>query len=425
MPAFLENLNMDFFEESEESYVSLLSLVGKEGKRIYGYYNLPYWNAHLGDAQIIMRTAPKEQDQDDKQKELFVAGLDTHSIGSCVWEVLINGMNIDRKNADRLSKRLMVTEVNNAGTAVVNLVNADVLPSFLEGDTIKMQMIALPGLVEYYKDEEDYAAHQPDDENGKKWLIGEKSVIATGMLRNRSPQSSEFESNENLDDITAIRGIVKALYWGKIKIGEESQNAYLRCIIDTSFGELEIVHTVEQVEESLRCNMKVGATVVMYGTLSGDVAIYEYEKGIVRDEENNLAAMRYVFSGNDPERIRSILSKDVIYQARDGKEYRGADAVIERIKYVQRENPNQYFAHFARISSVEEREDKTEYSAGKRCLVLALKEETNYESLAFFDYDTEGNICRIVTTADSRYNFEVQTPPLEDDKDGQEDIGEN
>ena len=414
MPVYLENLNLGFFRESEDSYMSLMGFIASEGKGISGYYNLPYFNLHFGSAQMILRTSRKTSDTGD-ENHLQSEGLDTHTAGHRVWKVRVHEMNIDKNDSDLLSKRIAVNRLNGNGMAVVNLVNADVLPSYMKDDVIKIQMVAFPDAIEYYKDEDDYAAHQPDGKDGKKWLIGEGSVFPTGMLRNRVPDSDEFESNDDLDGLTAVRGIVKALYWGNLEFNGESHNAYIKCIIDTDFGELEIVHTVDQVSEELRDNMKVGATVVMYGILSGDVAIYEYEKGIIRDENNNLAAMRYMFSGNDPERIRSILADDVEYLSQSGENFSGIDAVIDRIKYVQHENKNKYFAHYAKIMSIDDGADELDYSVDKRCLVLAFEDETNYESIVFFDYNENGYISRIVTSTNPRYHFAIQNPSFEDD----------
>lgn len=408
MPLYLENLNMGFFRESEESYGSLMGIAASEGKSIYGYYNLPYLNKHFGSIQIILRTGYREQSDEVDGRCIQGEGLDTHVSGRSVWEVRVHEMNINKKDSDLLEKRVVVTRMDGEGMAVVNLVNADVLPSFMKDDIIKMQMVAFPDLIEYYKDEDDYAAHQPEAKDGHKWLIGEGSVFPSGMMRNRNPKSEEFESDETLDDIVAVRGIVKGLFWGQFEFDGESHNTYLRCIIDTDFGELLIVHTIEQVDEELRCNMEVGSTVMMYGTLSGDVAIYEYDEGLIRDEEHDLAAMRYMFSGNDPKRIRSILSKDAVYSSLSGKQYKGPDSIIERIRYVQKENPDKYFAHFAKICSVDDGENKLEYAVDKRCLILASKEEDNYEAIVFLDYDEDGNICRILTTNNSRYHFKIQ-----------------
>ncbi len=413
MGLYLENLNMDFFRKSEEDFGSLMGLVASEGKAIYGYYKLPYINHHLGAAQLIMRTGFRDQTDEVNGTAYQGLGLDTHISGHSVWQVRLHGMNINRKDADLLERRVAVTRMNREGMAVVNIVNADVLPSFMEDDVVRMQVAAYPQIIEYYKDEEEYTEHQPVSKDGHKWLIGEGTVMPAGLMRNRDPNSEEFEKDENIDDITVIRGTVKHLYCGKITFEGESHNAFILCGINTDYGELEIVHTVDQVDEELRCNMEVGSTVVMYGTLSADVAIYEYEKGIVKNEENNLAAMRYMFAGNDADRIKSILAEDVVYLSQSGNKYVGIDAVINQFKYVKSANPDQYFVHFAVIKSIDDGEEELEYSVGKRCLILASKEETNYESIAFLDFDEDWNICKIVTSTNPRYHFSIQKPVFE------------
>lgn len=409
MPVYLENLNLDFLSESEEKYKPLIGISLKEGAPIVGYYGLPYINKHFGNAQIILRTDHNDKKDEGNVRHVSVVGLDTHSSGNAIWEARVMGIDIDKKEHDVLQKRVAVTCLDGSGMAVVNIVNADVLPSYMKGDIIKMQMIAFPEIIEYYKDEEDYLDHQPEDDDGESWFIDDGLVFPSGFLRNRDPNSDDFESDDDMDAVCAVRGTVKRIVWGRQKHKGKEIDAYLRCIIDTEYGELEIVHTIEQVREEMRCNMEPGATVFMVGILSGDVAIDEYDHGVIRDEDNNLAAMRYMFSGNDPERIRSILSEDVLYCAGNGKEYRGIDNVIAKLKYVQKENDGTYFAHHAVISAIDDGEEKTDYPIDTKCLVLANDDEKNYESIAFFDYDQDFNIKRIVISANPRYHFKILT----------------
>ena len=398
MSVCLENLNLDFFNESEERCTALIGAALSEGELIVGYHGLPYVNKHFGDAQIVLRTAHNGEKAEGDTRYVSVVGLDTHSSGRAVWEAQVSGVNADKKDKDLLEKRIVVNRLDGQGMAVVDIVNADVLPSYMEGDVIKMQMIAFPKIVEYYKDEDDYADHQSKDEDGDVWLIGEGVVFPSGFLRNRNPNSSDFESDEKMDALSAVKGTVKKMICGTHQYQEEEVNAYVISIIDTEYGELEIVHTVEQVSEELRENMKPGATVFMIGVLSGDVAIYEYEKGVVYDEENNLAAMRYMFSGNDPDRIRSILSEDILYRAGNGREFRGIDAVIAKLKTVQEENNGAYFAHRAVISEIKDGEEALEYPVDTKCLVLTNGGKTNYESIVFFDYDQDFKIKRILVS---------------------------
>ncbi len=407
MALYLENFGLGFFEEDDNTLMGLIAHTVKDGKGITGYYGLPYLNLHLGAVQMIARTGHREEGDG-----LEVQGLDTHAKGQAVWECRLSDADIEIKDKDKLQKRVMVNRLDGGGMAVVTLVNADVLPCFLAGDIIKMQMIGFPELIQYFPDETAYAEEQPSFGNGKKFLLSEGCVFPSGLMKNRNPEDQYFETSDHLDDITNIRGTVKALHYGTVTINDSSNDSFIFCDIDTEFGPLQIVHTIGQVDEKMRKNIKKGAIVSFYGLLSGDVAILDYEKGIVRDEEHNLCALRYMFSGDDPERIRNILSDDCIYVAEyNGTVFSGPDAVIERMKYVQKKHSEQYFAHLATIASVDGGDAKLDYSAGKRCLVLASGAEEKYESIAFIDVNEEGNITRIVTSVEPRYHFAIDKKP--------------
>ena len=403
MPLFMENFGLDFLTENEDTIRGLMADVAEKARPIMGYYGLPYLNHEYGDVQIILHTERRPEDG-----VLEVVGMDSHAAGRAVWEVRLSGPNMNHKDTDRLSRRVIVTRSDGGGMAVVNLVNADVLPGFLEDDSIKMQVIAFPELIEYFQDEDAYADSQPSSKDGGKWLLGEGTVFPSGVMRNRNPNSPEFDTDERLDDIVTVRGIAKSLVYGKLEMGSEEQNPFIYCDIDTEFGPLEIVHTIAQVEEAQRKNLRPGSVVVFCGTISGDVAIYEYEKGIVRDEAHNLAVLRYIFTGNDPERLRTILSENTVYlEEYSGKSYAGPDAIIERLQFLQKDHSVKYFAHMATIISIDDGEETLPYSVGKRCIVLASGEETKYESIIFIEVDSNGNICRLVTSGNPRYHFAI------------------
>ncbi len=409
MPLFLENFDLGFLRGSEETFGGFMRHIAQKGKAIVGYYGLPYFNLHYGDVQMILRTARQEDGSG-----LEVVDMDSHTSGRAVWEVRLSDASINRKDSDLLDRRVVVKHSDaSSGMAVVSLVNADVLPSFMEDDLVKMQVVGFPELIQYFPDEDAYAQTQPALRNGSKFLLAEGAVFPSGLMRNRDPDSPEFESNEHLDDIVNIRGTVKALYHGRFEFNGESHDTFIRCIIDTDYGPLEIDHCLAQVDEAQRKNIRVGAIVNFYGTLSGDVAIYEYEKGIVRDEAHDLSALRYVFCGGDAERLRSILAENATYLSEyNNALYEGPDAIITRLKFVQKDHSEKYFAHEATIVSIDEGESAPAYGVGKRCVVLASGEPNRYESIAFIDTDEAGNITRIVTSVNPRYHFTIGEKPV-------------
>lgn len=408
MANYMKHLGLDFLMETEEDVRSLWGYIAQEGTAITGYYGSPYLNLHFGDAQLILRTIRNED-----ERRFEVAGMDTHASGNCVWDVYLSQMNIARKEADKMERRCVVKRKSDGGgLAVVNIVNADVLPSFDENAEVKLQMIAFPDFIEYFQDEEEYAAAQPESRSGEKWILADGSMLPAGLMRNRNPESDEFESDEDLDDLMWIRGTVKHLYSGVVKLGDEEHPAYLRCIIGTEHGDLEIVHTIDEVEEEQRANIRVGATVSGVFTLSGDVAIYEYEKGIVLDETNDLSILRSTIAGADPERIRLVFAENATYLAEyNNAIYTGRDAIIERLKDVIDSAEDKIFAHLATIVSVDEGDEPLPYGTGKRCIVIAYGEEDNYNSIAFTDFDEEGRISKLTTCANPRYHFRIDEKP--------------
>lgn len=407
MANFLEHLGLEFLMETEEAVHGLFGYIAQNGKPITGYYGFPYLNQHFGNAQLILRTIRNEE-----EKRFEVVGMDTHSSGKCIWEVCLSDMDIARKHADVMERRCVVKRKSDGGgMAVVNIVNADVLPSFEEDEVVKLQMIAFPASIEYFADEDAYTEAQPESSGGKKWLLSDGTMLPAGLMRNRDPESDEFESDEDLDDLMLIRGTVKALYHGAFELGGEKHDTYLRCIIGTEHGELEIVHTVGEVKEEQRGNIRVGATVSGVFTLSGDAAIYEYEQGMVLNEANDLAILRATFAGADPGRIRLVFAEDATYLVEyNHTSYHGRDAIVERLKYVA-ESGVRHFAYPATIISVDKGDEPLPYDVGRRCIVIAYGEERSFETVAFADIDENGRIARLVTSENGRYHFRIDEKP--------------
>ena len=408
MPNHIENFGLEELTESEEKAAAFVAAIAQDCKPITGYYDLPYLNKNFGDPQFVLRT------ENNREKNCVeVIGLDTHCSGSCVWKARILDIDLNIKEADVLARRCAIGQKNDgSGLAVVNIINADVLPSFCEDDYVKLQMVAFPSTIEYFDCEDDYIAAQPESEDGKKLLLENGSVFPSGLLFNRHPNMLGKERDDRMDEQTQIRGEVKKLLHGKINLGEDSFNGFLRCIIDTNFGELEIVHTIEQVDDAQIKSIKVGAIVSGVFVLSGDAAIYEYEKGCIFDEAHDLALLRSVFLGGDAERIRTALAEDAVY-ASDASEklHVGKDEIIARFKYVQENAKTGFFAHLATITEVLERESLAIADPGKRCIVLAYGKDTNLEQVAFIETNEEGKIYQINITMDNRYRFLIDEKP--------------
>ncbi|MDD4797727.1 MAG: hypothetical protein PHO66_08170 [Eubacteriales bacterium] len=247
MATFIENFGLGFLTETEDGVVELMGLIAQEGNVIVGYSGSYYLNHHFGDAQFIVRALLEEE-----SKQISVIGLDTHSSGNSIWNCRLSVANPQPKDADPLERRVILTKIDDgSGMAVANIVNADVLPSFMEDDEVVLQMIGFPLSIDYFADEDKYADSIPSDRSGKKMLLADGSVFSSGFLHNHEPDRREEETDHSTDDYILVRGTVKNLYWGELQFGENiNQHAFLRCIIETTYGSLELVHQLQAVDEN-------------------------------------------------------------------------------------------------------------------------------------------------------------------------------
>lgn len=399
----IESMGLDFLTETEEVTRGLIGGVIQEGQALVGYYGHPYFHKDFGDAEVIVRTIRK-----DAEKNLEVTGMDTHAGGNCVWDVCLSDINVSRREADALERRCAVRKSDGSGMAIVNIVHADVLPCFDEGEEIRLQMVAFPSNIQYFADEKAYEADQPESENGRTWLLADGAVFPIGFMQNHDANGDAPESNEDLDDLMLIRGTVKGLYRGMAKFGDAELQTFIHCIIGTDFGDLQIVHTIDNVPEEQRDNIRIGATVNGAFILSGDAAIYEYDQGMILDEEHDLRLLKGTFNGADPERVRYTFAENATYISEgNGDTCVGRDAIIERFKWVLENAGERCFAHMATIVSIDEGDEQLPYSVGTRCTVLAYGEETKYASIAFVDTDQDGRINKLTISRNGRYHFQI------------------
>lgn len=412
MAWFLENYGLQEFDKTEEDTRNFLSYLLHDGKAIKGYSDVHYINKHLGNAQFII---PLISNKDGDKYEII--GMDSHSSGNCVWDMLIQS-DITPKDASLGDRRLLLNNASNGkGLIVSNIVNADVLPSFLENDFIKLQMIAYPVDMDIFSSEEEYAESVEETENGKKLLLDDGMIFSSGFFINHKP-GEDCEKNSWMDERVVLYATIKKIYWGKIQIEDEvDEQAYIRTIVETKYGDLEIIHTGDQIKEGQFDKFEIGAKVFGVFVLSGDAAIYDYDQGCIFNKEHDLSLLRYMFETGNAERIRSALSEDICFTTVSSeKEYNGKDEVIERFDYVYKEKTKECFAHKATITSIDECDKELEYGVGKRCIVISYKEWDNYTSICFIETNEDGKIIKIKIVEDPEYHFKIDEYPSFEDE---------
>lgn len=402
MANMLKNFGLDFFYEEEDALMGFIGHIAQEGKVLKGYYDTPYFFKPMGNVEFWVKTEKKPDGN------LHVTGFDSHCGNPCVWNIIHSGIDITPKDASKLERLIMFNRTDtHGGLLPIEVITADILPSLMKDDEVTMQIVALPLQINYYANEDEYAEAQPIDENGKRWMMATGSMAAIPFLYNHAPNRYEQGKDYETDRYVQFAAIVKKLYHGTFEINGEKHNAFIRCFVDTEYGELEFNHTLEQVPEELRDNIREGAVISGTCILSGDVAIKEYQEGIVKDFEHNLKLMRYTMANGDPERLASVLADNVVYETdTSGKRYVGAREIINRFIYIHNNRDSEYTTYYATITSADG--DDMEYPVGTRCIVLADGEaEDNYESIAFIEVDDSGMISRIKISTDSRYIFKI------------------
>ena len=404
MANLLDNLGLGEFAESEEAMRYLLGTVVEEGKSIPGYSDVPYIRKTFKCAEIIARLTREEEGY-------AVSGIDTHCSGNMIWDAVIQN-DITPEDADPGERKVLISTCEYHGLAVVNLVDADVLPSFLAGDRIRMQMVGIPVFLDIYENEEEMADAHPESAAGEKIILADGVIFPGGFFRNHNPDHGSCENSPE-DDINLIRGTIKRIYGGDFEIEGERCEPFLKFIIDTQFGELEIDAGKETVRTACQATgkseVRVGMTILAGVYLSGDVAIYDYNDGKIRDEEHDLRAIRQTICKGEPGRIRSILSEDCRYVSNVGRwDVTGRDPVVGIFDQVTKAHDWMYTAHLAML--LEPRDPNSaellRYKPGKRCLILG-NERKEYESIMLIEHDENGDINRIEVTNDSRYVFRI------------------
>ncbi len=400
MPMFLENFGIDFFRDDEETFNSLLGYLTQNGKEITGYYGYPSLFNKQGDIGMYIKIA-------EEDGKLIIAGLDTHCNGPHVW-TMVAAFDLTPRDALPTERLVAFQRSNDHGGLVpIHLINADVLPSFLDGDIIKMQMTALPLEIKYYATEDDYAEDQPTGKDGKKRMMATGTFFPVQMLHNHSVEKTDdAEVDYSTDDIVLFTAKVKKVYHGDFTFGENTEHFFIRCVAETENGDIIFAHTLHQVEEKYRDNIREGAIISGACVLSGDVAIYEYENGIVKTAENALRVVRQAVASGESERLRPVLAETAVYDSKFSEtNSMGADDIIRRLKGIRNAIEKTIYVHPATITSVDS--DELEHGVGARCLILCPGDAEAYHLLMFVDVNADGEITGIHVDNDSRYHFRI------------------
>ena len=172
MANLLDSYGLDFLEKDEDTLMDAVRYTVQEGKAIKGYYDTPYFYLPIGSAEFW---ASSEKSEDGK---LSISGFHTHCGGKTIWEMICTDIDISPKDRPKTERILMMSRSTDNGSMLpVDIITADVLPSFLKDDRLTLQLVAPCLEVNYYATEEEYNKTVPTDKRGKKWGVPDGGLM--------------------------------------------------------------------------------------------------------------------------------------------------------------------------------------------------------------------------------------------------------
>ncbi len=364
MAAKFENFGlMDLVARPEDAF-RLASLAMAEGQRIRGYRG-DYFRCYVGDATVVVRAMP---DPDSGEDQLL--GMDTHAASPCLWNVTVE-RDVTAPDADPLSRQVLVRGETGKDTAVVSLVCADVLPALKSGTPLRMSVVGFPLRVVYSDD-------------------GCEPVV------------------EAQEDTVLLQGQVTDVAVGETYFGMEPLTRFIRTVVATPLGPVELCHLAEMVPEEQKDLVRVGATVSAFCVLSGDVAVGDYAAGILYGEKPDLTCLREAFLAEDAGRLRPILhSQCQCRMEHMDLAVQGAEETIAALQgMMDAVGSSGVDVDFGRITGVDDGEDGARL-AGRGCLLLGDTAYPGYYALlCLIETDSVGRIRQVTVTNDQRYEFE-------------------
>lgn len=234
-----------------------------------------------------------------------VLGFNVHKRGNCFWRLFVGQKckcNIDERNPYFFT--VMFKDGNGDAILPINILHADVIPSFLEDDYIVMQMVAFAKSVEYIA-----------NEDSKNFISADTmSLIPLGVMDSDNSQ------------LVRIKGSIFEVAKRKVSmIGQQAE--FLDITVRTPYGMIELVHTLDMVKPEQRHLIKPGNFYNAVCVLSGDVAIGEYKNGAVHDEENFLRLLWNCLDEGDFYRFYDVVSDICKFAFEDGRVIKGRGEV--------------------------------------------------------------------------------------------------
>jgi hypothetical protein len=268
MPVFVRNLHLEYLVTDGALDADVMASLYRTCKwrtaegAWYGVAQLP------GGIEMIFR-AVREGDG------MRVLGTDTHLSGRCLWNG-IPFLNVTPPESDSLSAVVACTNIAQDGVFVTHLVNAGVRNDLSEGESLLMQMVAFPTVIESFTSRESYEQQYQADAKGSRFpvLLTDQRIFPLNFMLNHDPDIPEEQRNQRLaDDVVLVCGPVLAVR--HMQSGEDRKDTeFIVATVATQFGHLDVAFVGGMVTGT---PVKTGNYLVFSGILSGDVALEGHE----------------------------------------------------------------------------------------------------------------------------------------------------
>lgn len=271
MPVFVRNLALEHLVEDGQLKSDEMLRMYKDSRWRHAHGAFYMVHTLPSGVEFIFRAI---RDGDDVR----ILGTDTHLGGRCMWNA-IPFFNTTPKDADALTAVVACTNIAQDGVFVTHLVNAAVLPELKEGDSITMQMVAFPFVLESYDSREGYEkayAAKADSANFPT-LLTDKRIFPLNFMLKHDPDIPEDKRNHQLkEDVIMACGPVLEVRQAPLH-DEGHKTPFFVATIATQFGHLDVAYTEEML---LGSPCKKGSYLAFSGILSADVAVEGYENWV-------------------------------------------------------------------------------------------------------------------------------------------------
>ena len=358
----MECYDLQHMVSDGEKVSSLMQRAVETGYRIPAYSGT-YFNMYYRCLQII---AGRTSDG-DMNGPARLSGH-THNVGSAFWRFRVV-REVTPEGSTEMDMRVLAEPVNGGLLTAIDVMNADILPSYAPGEIIDLQMIAKTRKVCSYPDTEAFARAK-DQQRIMEAAAAEDDELfyLSGMIPQRRTFTFELPTD----------------------YGRTTRKYVPHCRISTAFGEVQAM-----IREKEKAWIEPGRVLSALCTVQGDSLIGEYDAGMVISKKNNLMALRYALCSGRMKRLIPVLAENCsLYSEPDGQMIRGRENIIayldERYRKLIKQGTVYSLYGLAAETACEDK-------PGEYCVIAGQGEETEKNDAWVFHADHgEGDRIRFI-----------------------------